>query len=415
MDKVITKKKTFFKSTKFFILSGCLLVIVLVAFSFSHKKQVNLEKSQLLIKEVKFDEFEDVVLLNSTVVPKKSILINVINNGSIAEIFVENGDFVKKGQPLVRIYNPESELDYLTQETAMVEQINNLRNILVNVKNQELRLNEQLLSIKNDYKNAKRQYDLDSVLYKKGIISRNDFEISQQAYHYQSSRNKAIRKSVQQEKIDRNIQINGINNSLASMHKSLDFLKGNKENFTIKSPIDGLLSSFNPELGQAFQKGELLGKIDMNDGYKLEAQVDEYYISKLESNLLGEVVMNSTKIPVYISKIHPEIKQGKFEVELFFQKDSITENIRHGMSLKSKIFLSGNQKSLLIPKGMFYQDTQGSWIFVLNKNGVATKRKIELGRENPFYYEVKNGLEKGEKVIVSSYENFKEMEQLNVK
>ncbi|WP_196889275.1 efflux RND transporter periplasmic adaptor subunit [Aureivirga sp. CE67] len=415
MDKVITKKKSFFKSTKFLILAGCLLVTVLVIFSFSHKKQVNLDRNQLLIKEVKFGEFEDVVLLNSTVVPKKSILINVINNGSIAEIFVENGDFVKKGQPLVRVYNPEAELDYLTQETAMVEQINNLRNILVNVKNQELRLNEQLLSITNDYKNAKRQYELDSVLYDKGIISKNDFEISQQAFHYQNNRNRAIRKSVEQEKIDRTIQINGINTSIASMHISLDFLRSNKENFTIKSPIDGLLSSFNPELGQAFQKGELLGKIDMNDGYKLEANVDEYYISKLESNLAGEVVMNSDKFPIYISKIHPEIKQGKFEVELFFKQDSLTEDIRHGMSLKSKIFLSGNHKSLLIPKGMFYQDTQGSWVFVVGKNGVATKRKIELGRENPFYYEVKSGLENGEKVIISSYEKFKEMELLNVK
>ncbi len=413
MDKQITPKN---KKTKKALLYGIPIVVLLVitVLNMTRIKQVNLKNDTLAIREVTKGDFEDVVLFNSVVEPKTSVLINVIQGGSVSEIFVESGQMITKGTPMLRVYNPNAELNYLTQETAIVEQINNLRNIRVNIKNQQLNLTEQLLSIDNSYKNAKRKYVVDTTLYKKDIIARNDYESSVQEYKYQTERNTAIKTSVAQEKTDRVVQLSRINISISNMQKSLELLRKNKENFTVKAPIDGLLSSFNPILGENYNQGQSVGKIDMLDGYKLVAKVDEYYISKLKEQVKGRVNTQNKTYEIVISKIHPEVVNGQFTVELIFVTDSINNNIKRGMSLQTKVFLSNNSEALLLPKGMFYQSTNGKWVFVLNAENKAVKRTVKIGRENPFYYEVLEGLQEGDKVITSSYDDYIDVEEVNI-
>ncbi len=413
MDKQIQPKN---KKTKRMLFWGIptIVVFAIIFMSATRKKQVNLQKDSISIKTVLKGDFEDVLLFNSTVEPKTSVLINVIQGGSVSEVFVESGQLVKKGTPLLRVYNPNAELNYLTQETAIVEQINNLRNIRVTIKNQQLNLDEQLLSIDNSFKNAERQYTTDQRLYKKDVIARNKFQTSEQEYKFQKERNEVIKAKVFNEKGDRNVQLARINASVQKMEESLALLRKNKENFIVKAPKDGLLSSFNPTLGQNYNQGDNVGKIDVLDGYKLVAKVDEYYISKLEENIRGTVTVEETKLPIRISKIYPEIVKGGFQVELQFENDSISEGIRRGMSLKSKMFLSNNSEALLLPKGLFFQSTNGKWVFVLNSDNEAVKRNVRIGRENPFYYEVLEGLQAGDRVITSSYDDYKDMEALNL-
>jgi HlyD family secretion protein len=413
MDKQLQPKN---KKTKRMLFWGIPTIFLLgiIFMSATRKKQVNLDKENISIKTVVKGDFEDVLLFNSTVEPKTSILINVIQGGSVSEVFVESGQMVKKGTPLARVYNPNAELNYLTQETAIVEQINNLRNIRVNIKNQQLNLDEQLLSIDNSFKNAERQYGTDDRLYKKGVIARSNFQTSEQEYKFQKERNEVIKAKVSNEKIDRNIQLSRINASVLKMEESLELLRKNKENFMVKAPFDGLLSSFNPTLGQSYNQGDNIGKIDVLDGYKLIAKVDEYYISKLREEIKGTVTIANEKLPIRLSKIYPEIVNGGFQVELQFESDSISSAVRRGMSLKSKMFLSSNSKALLLTKGLFYQSTNGKWVFVLNLDNKAVKRNVKIGRENPFYYEVLEGLEEGDRVITSSYDDFKEMEEINL-
>lgn len=413
MDKQIQPKN---KKTKRMLLWGipALLLVSIILMNATRKKQVNLDRETVSIKEVVKGDFEDVLLFNSTVEPKTSVLINVIQGGSVSEIFVESGQMVKKGTPLLRVYNPNAELNYLTQETAIVEQINNLRNIRVSIKNQQLNLDEQLLSIDNAYKNAERKYAVDERLYKKDVIAKNDYKDSEQEYKFQKERNEVIKAKVSNEKIDRNVQLARINASVQKMEESLELLRKNKENFIVKAPVDGLLSSFNPALGQNYNQGENLGKIDVLDGYKLTAKVDEYYISKLREEIKGTVTVDEQKVPIRLSKIYPEIVSGGFQVELQFESDSLSSTIRRGMSLKSKMFLSNNSQALLLSKGLFYQSTNGKWVFVLNSDNKAVKRNVKIGRENPFYYEVLGGLQEGDRVITSSYDDFKEMEEINL-
>ena len=407
------------KKTKKVIQIGIpvLVLLVITTLSMTKKKQVNLKKDTITIREAVKGNFEDVILFSSVVEPKTSVLINVVQGGSVAEIFVESGQLVQKGMPLLKIHNPNAELNYLTQETAIVEQINNLRNIRVNLKNQELNLNEQLLGIDNAFKNAKRQYITDTTLYKKNVIARNNYEASVQEYQYQTERNNIIKKTVTREKEERSIQLARINTSISNMQKSLELLRKNKENFIVKAPIDGLLSSFNLNLGENYNQGQSVGKIDVLDGYKLVAKVDQYYISKLRTQVKGTVSNNNNMYKVAITKIHPEVVNGQFEVELAIADDAISNDtdIKRGMSLQTKVFLSNNSEALLIPKGLFFQSTNGKWVFVLNSENKAVKREIKIGRENPFYYEVLEGLQEGDRIITSGYDDYKEMETINIK
>jgi len=414
MDKKITKKN---KKIKKVLLFGIpiLLIVSLMIMNFTRKKQVNLKRDNLSIKEVKQGDFEDIVLLNSVVEPKTSVLINIIQGGSVSEIFVESGQFLKKGTPLMRIYNPNAELSYLTQETAMIEQINNLRNIRVSIKNQQLNLDEQLLGIDNAFKNAKRQYLLDSTLYKKDILARNDYQKTAQEFNFQKERNSVIKESANNEKGERVVQLKRIKSSLNNMLKSLELLRNNKENFVVKAPKDGQLSSFNPILGQNYNQGETVGKLDVKDGYKFVARVDEYYSSKLHKGIKGSVTIENKIYKIVLSKIFQEIVNGQFRVELKFEENEIPKSIKNGMSVKTKLFLSGNSNALLISKGMFYQSTNGKWVFVLNSDSKAVKRKVQIGRENPFYYEILSGLQVGDKIITSSYDDFIGIEEINLK
>lgn len=413
MDKQIQPKK---KTTKKMLLWGIPAIVLMsvILMNLTRKLQVNIKKDNISIREVIRGDFEDVVLFNSTVEPKTSVLVNVIQGGSVSEIFVESGQMVKKGTPLLRVYNPNAELNYLTQETAMIEQINNLRNLRVSIKNQQLSLDQQLLSIDNDFRNAKRQYKLDSTLYKKEVVAKNDYQKTSQEYTFQKERNGVIKKSVSEEKKSRNVQLSRINSSLVNMEKSLALLRKNKENFTVKAPVNGLLSSFNPILGESYNQGQSVGKMDVLDGYKLVANVDEYYSAKLKEGISGSVAVNTNNYEIKISKIYPEVKNGQFKVELLFNKDTLSSNVKRGMSLKTKVFLSGKTKALLVSKGLFYQSTNGKWVFVMNSDNKAVKRTIKIGRENPFYYEVLGGLKEGDKIITSSYDDFKNVEEINI-
>jgi HlyD family secretion protein len=413
MDKQIQPKN---KKLKTLLLVGGVvaLLIIITAFNLTRKKSTTISRDAVAISEVTRGQFEDVVLFNSIVAPKTSVLINVVQGGAVAEIFAESGQIIKSGDPMLKVYNPTAELNYLTQETAIVEQINSLRNIRVNIKNQQLILTEQLLSIDNSYKNAHRKFRVDSTLFAKDVIAKNEYESTQQEYTFQGERNVAIKESVKREKTDRNIQMSRINTSIATMQKSLELLEKNKENFILKAPIGGVLSSFNPILGENYDQGESVGKIDMMDGYKLVAKVDEYYISKLREGVKGMVTTNGATYEVSLDKVFPEVVNGQFEIELKFDSETIGEDIKRGMSLPAKLFLSNSNDALLIPKGLFFQNTNGGWVFVLNEANKAVRRNIKLGRENPFYYEVLSGLKNGDQVITSGYDDFETMEEINL-
>lgn len=411
MDKVIPRKNRKFRYLTIAI--GVFLALaVIVFFSFNTKRSLNVKAEELSIQKVEKAFFEDFVVFQAKVEPLNVMLVNVTEGGSVKEIFVENGAMVTKGQSLARLYNPNTELNYLTQETAIIEQINNLNTGKLNIRNQELNLNKDLVLIEHDYNDAKRLYDMNSKLFEKDVISKNDWNTFKENLRFQEERKRTIQQSIQKEKQTNQIQISQINRSIQTMEKSLDILRNNKKNFLITAPETGRLTSFEAVLGQNFQAGQSIGKIDSKRGYKLAADVDEFYLEKLREGLKGQVEFKGKALEVIVTKVIPEVKSGHFTVELAFtSKENIV--LQDGLSFGVKLILSERNKILVLPKGSFNQETAGKWIFVV-KGNKAERRNIKLGRENPSYYEVLEGLKEGESVVTSSYSDYKDIEELSI-
>ncbi|OIV42730.1 efflux RND transporter periplasmic adaptor subunit [Flavobacterium johnsoniae] len=411
MDKVIPRKNRKFRYLTIAI--GVFLVLaVIIFFSFSSKRSLNVKADELSVQKVEKAFFEDFVVFQAKVEPLNVMLVNVTEGGSVKEIFVENGATVTKGQSLARLYNPNTELNYLTQETAIIEQINNLNTGKLNIRNQELNLTKDFVLIDHDYNDAKRLYDVNAKLFAKDVISKNDWNTFKESLRFQEERRKTIQQSIQKEKQTNQIQIAQINRSIQTMEKSLDILRNNKKNFLITAPETGRLTSFEPVLGKTFQAGESIGKIDSKQGYKLSANVDEFYLEKIREGLKGQVEFKGKTLEVIVTKVIPEVKNGHFIVELaFVSKENIA--LQDGLSFGVKLILSEKNKILVLQKGSFNQETAGKWIFVV-KGNKAEKRNIKLGRENPSYYEVLEGLKEGESVIISSYSDYKDIEELNI-
>jgi HlyD family secretion protein len=300
----------------------------------------------------------------------------------------------------------------MQQETAIIEQINNLNKAKLDLRNQELNLAKDLISIEHDYLDAKNLYDLNKKLFDQEILAKNEWQITQENFRFQKERMNIIKQSVTKEKQANQIQIGQLNQSIAIMDKSLAILRENKKNFLITAPQSGRLSSFEPILGKTYTQGVSIGTIDVMKGYKLVADVDEFYLDKIKMNQKGTVEFNGKILDIEIVKIIKEIKSGQFQVELNFAS---AENIdlQQGLSFSVRLNLSEKTKSTLLSKGSFNQETAGKWIFVVNGT-TAERRNIKLGRENPLYYEVLEGLKVGEKVVTSSYKDYQEVAVLNL-
>ncbi|OXB01500.1 RND transporter [Flavobacterium oncorhynchi] len=411
MDTVIPRKNRKFRHLTIAI-AVFLALGTIVFFSFNSKRSLNVKAEELSIQKVEKAFFEDFVVFQAKVEPLNVMLVNVTEGGSVKEIFVENGAMVTKGQSLARLYNPNTELNYLTQETAIIEQINNLNTGKLNIRNQELNLTKDLVLIEHDYNDAKRLYDMNSKLFEKEVISKNDWNTFKESLRFQQERKKTIQQSIQKEKQSNQLQISQINRSIQTMEKSLDILRNNKKNFLITAPETGRLTSFEPVLGKTFQAGASIGKIDSKKGYKLTAEIDEFYLEKIREGLKGQVEFKGKTLEVLVTKVIPEVKSGHFSAELAFtSKENIA--LQDGLSFGVKLILSEKNKTMVIPKGAFNQETAGKWIFVV-KGSKAERRNIKLGRENPSYYEVLSGLNEGESVITSSYTDYKDIEELSI-
>ena len=412
MDTKIVKKKSKLKLI-LIIIASALAVLIFGWYFLNQKKTFNVKLEDIQTDVVMKGKFEDMLMVTAQTQSLNSSLVNVLEGGAVKEIFAEDGQMLTKGQPIARVYNPNTEFNYLNQETGIMQQISQMRSSLLELKNQEFNQDKELLQSQNDYNTALQAYNLQKRLYDAEIGKKTDYDMASQNLNYQKQRKQIIEKGSANEKTSRNSQFAAINNSINQMEKSLDILRSNKNNFLIMAPVSGRLSSFNISLGQNLTSGESIGKIDLMGGYKLIAKVDEYYINKLQVGIKGSLESNAKQYEVIISKILPEVKDGQFSVELNFI-DAKIENLKIGMTFGVKLKLSADTQSMMIPKGNFYKDTNGKWIFVL-KNNKAEKRDISLGRENPMYYEVVSGLKAGETVITSDYSELKKYEILDIK
>lgn len=409
MDTRIPRKNR----KKQYIAIAVAVIILLIGLSFyliSRPASLKVKQNEILIKKVTLGDFEDFVIFQAQAEPLYTQFINVIEGGAIQEIFVENGAMVTQGTPIAQLFNPNAEFNYLSQETGIIEQINQLNVAKLNIRNQELQLSKELVLIEHDYNTTQMEFELHSTLYTKKILAKNDFEVTQEKLRYQQERKNIIQKTIERERQTNSVQIKQIDDALHIMEKSLATLRNNKKNFLVIAPATGRLSAFEATVGQNITAGTAIGKIDLMKGYKLVANIDEFYLEKISVGLQGDIQLKGNAAKVKVTKILPEVKNGQFKVELVFVKEDV-KSLQEGLSFGVKLLFSDSEHKLLLPKGAYNAVTQGKWIFVKQGNK-AVKRNIELGRENPNYYEVIAGLANDEEVITSNYEDYKNITEI---
>ena len=413
MDIPLEKKRFTTKKIAIIVGSAILAILILfVIFSSTGNSKLNVEKERITISTVQAGNFQENIPVNGVVLPIKTIYLDAIEGGRVEERFVEDGAMMKKGEPIIRLSNTDLELSLVNQETQvynLLTQIQRTQN--ASRQNTINRLN-QLTDVKNSLKEAKRKYDLNSKLYEKGVIGRQDFEESENNYDYQKERLELTQRVLDQDSVSSQQETNQARESYQRTRKALELMRRKVGDLVVKAPVDGQLTALDAEIGQSKSKGERLGQIDVISSYKVQAEIDEHYISRIFNGQIGSFVFNGKEFQLEIKKVYTQVSNGRFKVDMHFL-DGVPENIRRGQSLQIKLALSQEKEAILVSKGGFFQQTGGNWIFKVSEDGEsAYKSSIKLGSQNTEYYEVLEGLEPGEKVITSSYSNFGDIDEL---
>jgi len=413
MDKKIAKKKW----TRSRIISASLIVIFLVfifylIFLRDSSLKLNVEKERITISTVEYSPFQEFIPVTGTIEPMETFFLDVTDGGRVVKKFVEEGTFLNIGDPIILLENPDMSLRIMYNEAQLFQQINSLRSTRLYMEQNRLQLQGQLLQVEKDLIKQKRKYGNSKILYQKQYISKIEFEESEDDYNYLLSLKNLTLERYKQDSLFQADQINQLEVGIDRMKENLEMIKMQMENLTIKAPIKGQLTALNAEIGQSINRGQNLGRIDNVDEYKIRVQIDEHYLSKITTGLLGEFPFADKTYKVEIKTVFVQVTNGRFEVDMNFV-DEVPTGIRRGQTVRIKLQLGDLSDAITVARGGFYQSTGGQWIFVLDESGSsATRRQMSLGRQKTMVFEVLDGLKEGEKVITSSYDNYGDVEKL---
>jgi HlyD family secretion protein len=417
MDKKIIKSP-FKNYVKHSIYGVIIFAITFAAYSFSQSstegRSHNLAINTLTISSVTQGTFVDALSLRGQVVPKTTIYLDTTSGGRVEQRLVEQGDFVKKGQPLVRLSNTNLQLDVMGREAQVTEQLNFLRNTQMNMETSRLDLRRDLLEVELQISHLKRRAKQSSTLVKKGLLAKDRLAEVEDDLNYYKARKVLTMERQKQENSIRKVQVHQLEESAIMLEKNLQFARENLNNLLIKAPVSGYLSEFNVELGESKERSARLGQIDIPNEYKLVIRLDEFYLSQVQRGLAVMVELETGDFMAKVSKIDSRVNQSQFQIEVDLPTDA--GNIKRGQNINVELMLGGDkEQALLLKRGAFFSNSGGNWAYVLNEEGSkAVRRTISLGKKNQKYFEVLSGLSLGEKVITSSYGNFDKAQKLQL-
>ena len=400
------------------MITGITLIVLLIVLSFyftSGKSRLNVNTERITISEIKKGPFKDNIPVNGVVLPLTSIYLDAIEGGRVEEKFVDDGAVMTKGQPILRLSNTDLELSLVQQETQVFNLLTQMQ-ISRNAAQQNTvsKLN-QLTDADNLLKEAERIYNLNKTLYAQKAIGLQEFKQSENNYQYHLQKQKLTSQILQQDSINTKTEVEQAKQSYARTQNALGVMRKKVGDLIVRSPIDGQLTSLDAEIGQNKNKGERLGQIDVLDGFKVRVDVDEHYISRIYPNQTGTFTFAGKEHKLKIKKIFTQVTAGRFQVDMEFEGEE-PKGIRRGQTLQIVLSLSDETQAIVVPRGAFFQQTGGNWIFKVSENGKTAYRiPIQLGRQSIDQYEVLEGLNPGDKVITSSYENFGNIQELVLK
>lgn len=413
VDRKIEKKR--WSKKRLLSIAGIAALVLLIAGSIyftSGKSKLNVESERITISEVKNGTFQEFIPVNGVVLPMTTIYLDAVEGGRVEDKLVEDGALVKKGQPILRLSNTDLELSLVNQQTSvynLITQMQIARNAAQ--QNTTTKLN-QMTDVDNAFKEAERLYKLDKYLYEQKAIGLQEFKQAENSYNYQLEKKKLTEQILKQDSSSNAQQVSQAQQSAKGSQTALNVMRKKVGDLIVRAPIDGQLTSLDAEIGQNKNKGERLGQIDVLSGYKVRVDIDEHYISRVFIGLMGETSFAGKNYKLKINKVFTQVNNGRFQVDMQFI-GATPEGIRRGQTLQIRLALSDETQALLLAKGGFYQQTGGNWVFKLSDDGKTAYRvDVQLGRQNPDYYEVLSGLKPGDKVVTSSYENYGTMQEL---
>ncbi|MBE9467769.1 MAG: HlyD family efflux transporter periplasmic adaptor subunit [Bacteroidetes bacterium] len=413
MDRPIEKKKGL-KKKHIFMGVGILVILLLIyqAFFTENVSTLKVDIEKISIETISEGTFHNYISVSGSVEPIATIILDAREGGRIEEKVVEEGEMVKKGDIILRLSNPDLSLNILNSEAQLAEKSNFLRNTMVVMEQEKLRIKRELLILEFDIKRKKRTYSQNKSLIANKLISKEEFLKSEEDFQFAERSFQLYMERQMQDSIYRSIQINQMEGSLRNMDLNVKLVRERQGNLDVVAPVDGQLTTLDAEIGQSVPKGGRIGLMHILTSYKVVAQIDEHYIDKVKIGLTAILERQGQEFHLRIRKILPEVRDGRFAVEMIFVSE-MPENMRTGQTYYARLQLGNPKESILLPKGSFFQQTGGQWIFVLSKDGeTATKRSIKIGSQNPKFYEVLSGLAAGEKVIISGYDSFGDNERI---
>ena len=408
MDKRIEKKKGFrtaFTRKALPYWGGALFLILVLWIVFrDNSSTLRVDGQTLTTGDVTQGEFNDYIRISGQVQPMTTIQISPLEGGVVEEIIREEGSQVKKGDEILRLSNENLDLQILNSEAELAEKENLLRNTMISMEQQKLSVKQERLQLQMEERRNKRAYEQMKALYEEKLIAREEWLKAEEDYLLTLDKLELVKNRELQDSLYRSVE-----------KVNMQMIRRRKDNLTIKAPIDGELGLLDAVLGQSIASGTRIGQINDLSSYKIEAQIDEHYIDRVTAGLEAIFERQNESFHAVIRKVYPEVREGKFKADFKFSGQQ-PDNIRTGQTYYMNLQLGLPEEAVLIPRGTFYQYTGGKWIYVLSPDGTkAMKREIKIGRQNPQYYEVEEGLQPGEKVIISNYETFRDNDVLILK
>ncbi|WP_420137663.1 efflux RND transporter periplasmic adaptor subunit [Sphingomonas sp.] len=413
MDRPITRRKL----PKVILAAAGIGLVLLLALAWWLAPRGNrqtISADRLTLSEVRQGRFDDFLPLRSLVTPALTVYLDAVEGGRVERKVVEDGAFVQKGQLLAVMSNADLQLATLRSETDVAQQLNNLRVTELSLS-QTLSENDRAVTqAENELAKAQRLYDLQSPLAKRGFVSAKTFGDTRDDLVFQQKRLRQVRDAQATQSRLQSNQLTQLRATARSLEAALGIARGNLDQLNLRAPVSGQLSSFAIEVGESMSRGERIGQIDSPGRNKLRAQVDEYYLGRVQPGQIATVDYGGKTYRLKVAKIFPQVKNGIFEADLWFL-DGEPQGIQRGQTLQAKLTFGDPTPARLLPNGAFYNDTGGQWVFVVAPNGrSAVKRQVRLGRRNTDYIEILDGLEPGEKVVTSPYTGFTDKDRLDI-